>query len=395
MRLVFRPIATSAHRRCMSLATYPVSTNSNIAIATRDRCAIHYDFRWPVAASRAYSTPPRSIFDIAKTLKTNEASVEDRVTAINGLDISLSLDSYAKEQQMLDIVNSNALVMLMSILKDNDSIASSQLLVPAFLALIRLSKDPQIAQQLVKLNASAILASFFTQSDPKLHAAACLTLGNVALNPLAAEAVSSSDIVSAALNLLRSPYDAIKRVASTCVANIASSVQGRRQIIDLDGVILVGELLHVKYSDPLRSAAAFALGNIISGGEIDAQDLLRQSGALAALVLLLSPIYDEDVNSSAAWALHHGVHRNVASQSLVAEAGGLAMLVQHLATGASESLQANALLALESAVIMNDHNLDWCRINNAIEVLQRVQETDNDAMNAYAKQALISLLNHL
>lgn len=112
-------------------------------------------------------------------------------------------------------------------------------------------------------------------------------------------------------------------------------------------------------------------------------------------MLLLSPVFAEDVNSSAAWAVHHGVQMNADSQSLVAEAGGLAMLVRHLAGEALESLQTNALLALDSAVISNNENLDWCRGNGVLEVLRRVEETNGDGLNTSAKQALTSLLEQL
>ncbi|KAG6964474.1 hypothetical protein JG688_00007678 [Phytophthora aleatoria] len=350
---------------------------------------------WEVATARSVSTSSTSIFDLAQALKAKETSTDDRVAAINALELSGSLDNAVKERHALEIVDSDALEALLSFLQDSDTIASSDLLVPAFLALIRLSTEPLLTQELLRLDAPKIVAPFLTQTDPRLQAAACLTLGNLALEPTAADAVSSPDVVSGALSVLTSSHEAIKRAACTCVANIASCAQGRRQIMDQDGVLRMGELLEDEYSDPLRSAAAFALGNILSGRDIDAQDLLRESGALPSLVLLLSPVFAEDVNSSAAWAVHHGVHLNAASQSLVADAGGLAMLVQHLASEALESLQTNALLALESAVISNAENLDWCRDNSAFEALQHVQETDGDALNTNAKQALASLLEQL
>jgi hypothetical protein len=336
-----------------------------------------------------------SIFDLVQALKGKKTSTEDRVAAINALELSSSLDKAVKERYALQIVDSDALDLLLGFLQDSDTIESSDLLVPAFLALIRLSTESLLVQELVRLNAPTIVAPFLMQTDPRLQAAACLTLGNLALEPTVADTVSSPEVVIAALGVLASPHEAIKRAASTCVANLAISAQGRRHIIEQNGVLLLGELLSDNYGDPLRSAAAFALGNILSGHDIDAQDLLRESGALPDLVLLLSPAFPEDINSSAAWAVHHGVHLNAASQSLVAEAGGMAMLVQHLASGALESLQTNALLALESSVVANDENLDWCRDNGALEVLERVQEADGDSLNTTAKQALTTLLEQL
>ncbi|KAF4316540.1 hypothetical protein BBO99_00008630 [Phytophthora kernoviae] len=329
------------------------------------------------------------------TLKAQETSTTDRVAAINALELSSALDKAQRERHALEIVDCDALQTLLSFLKDSDAIASSDLLVPAFLALIRLSTEPLLTQELLRLKAPVILTPFLKQTDPRLQAAACLTVGNLALDSTAAKAVTSPAVVSAALSVLTSPHEAIKRAGCTCVGSIASSAQGRREIIEQDGVLLIGGLLDDEFSDSLRSAAAFALGNILSGRDIDAQDLLRESGALPALVLLLSPAFAEDVNGSAAWAVHHGVHLNTANQTLMAEAGGLAMLLQHLAGGALDNLQTNALLALESSVIANEENVAWCHANDGLEVLKRVQENEGDELNANAKRALASLFQQL
>ncbi|KAF4041039.1 hypothetical protein GN244_ATG06704 [Phytophthora infestans] len=395
VRTQLRRVAASA-RRWSKLPSASATTSRLFAApSTSTSPVLPCSFHLPLAAGRCFSTSSSSIFDLAQALKAKETSTSDRVAAINSLQLSDSLDKTVRERHALNIVDSDALETLLSLLQDSDTIISSDLLVPAFLALIRLSTDTLLAQELLRLGTPKILTPFLTQTDPRLQAAASLTLGNLALDPTAAGAVSSPDVVSAALSMLTSSHEAIKRASCTCVANIASSAQGRRQIIDQDGVLRIGELLEDEYSDSLRSVAAFALGNILSGRDIDAQDLVRESGALPALVLLLSPVFTEDVNSSAAWAVHHSVHLNAASQSLVVEAGGLAMLVQHLASGALELLQTNALLALESAVISNAENLDWCRDNSALEALQRVQETDGEALNTNAKQALASLLEQL
>ncbi|EGZ09369.1 hypothetical protein PHYSODRAFT_254599 [Phytophthora sojae] len=397
VRVLLKRVAAASARRWGAFPAAATATTRAFAAASIPaRSARGRNFLPLAATSRSFATSSSSsIFDLAQALKAKETSTEDRVAAINALELSSSLDTTVKERHALEIVDSDALEALLSFLQDSDTIASSDLLVPAFLALIRLSAEPLLSQELLRLKSPAILTPFLAQTDPRLQAAACLTLGNLALEPTAADAVSSPTVVSAALGVLASPHEAIKRAASTCVANIASSSQGRRQIIEQDGVLRMGELLEDDYSDPLRSAAAFALGNILSGRDIDAQDLLRESGALPALVLLLSPVFAEDVNSSAAWAVHHGVQMNADSQSLVAEAGGLAMLVRHLAGEALESLQTNALLALDSAVISNNENLDWCRGNGVLEVLRRVEETNGDGLNTSAKQALTSLLEQL
>ncbi|KAL4094072.1 hypothetical protein PRIC1_011501 [Phytophthora ramorum] len=394
VRVLLRRVATSVGRCRAHPVASTVSTRSFPAAAGRTRPSLALNLL-PIATVRGFASSSAGIFDVAQVLNAKETSTDDRVAAINSIDLSSSLDKAERKRHALEVVDSDALEALLGFLQDSDTITSSDLLVPAFLALIRLTTEPLLVQELLRLNASKILTPFLTQTNPRLQAAACLTLGNVALEPTAADVVSSPDVVSAALSVLASPHEAIKRAACTCVASIASSAQGRRQIIEQDGVLLLGGLLEDDYSDQLRSAAAFTLGNILSGRDIDAQDLLRESGALPALVLLLSPAFPEDVNSSAAWAVHHGVHLNIASQSIVADAGGLGMLIQHLASGALEPLQTNALLALESTVISNDENLEWCRDNDADEVLQCVQATDGDSLNDNAKRALSSLLKKL
>lgn len=340
-------------------------------------------------------TAPTDVFQLAQTLRAKETPTSERVAAIDALRLSDALDEARRDRHALELVDCGAPAVLLDFLQDSDTIASSDLLVPAFLALIRLSSAPLLAQELLRLNAPAVLTPFLTQTDPRLQAAACLALGNIALDTTAAGAVSTPGVVGAALSVLTGPHEAIKRAACTCVANIAGSSQGRRQIIDQDGLQLVGDLLEDDNSDSLRSAAAFALGNILSGHDIDAQDLVRESGALPALILLLSPAFHEDVNSSAAWAVHHGVHLNAASQTLVAEAGGLAMLLQHLAGGALDTLQTNALLALDSSVVSNEENLAWCRANDGVAVLMRLQDSEGEELNPNAKRALKSLLQQL
>ncbi|KAG7390852.1 hypothetical protein PHYBOEH_006891 [Phytophthora boehmeriae] len=346
--------------------------------------------RRPVASAATSRSLPT-----VQTLKAQETSTTDRVAAINALELSSALDKTQRDRHALEIVDCDALQTLLGFLEDSDTISSSDLLVPAFLALIRLSTEPLLAQELLRLKAPVILTPFLKQTDPRLQAAACLTLGNLALDSTAAKAVAAPSVVSAALSVLMSPHEAIKRAGCTCVGNIASSAQGHREIMEQDGVLMMGALLDDEFSDSLRSAAAFAMGNILSGRDINAQDLLRESGALPALVLLLSPAFTEDVNGSAAWAVHHGVHLNKTNQTLVAEAGGLAMLLQHLAGGALDNLQTNALLALDSSVIAHEENAAWCRANGGVEVLKRVQESEGDELNASAKRALTSLLQQL
>lgn len=111
-------------------------------------------------------------------------------------------------------------------------------------------------------------------------------------------------------------------------------------------------------------------------------------------MLLLSPAFPEEVSSSAAWAIHHGVYLNHASQSLVADAGGLHLLVQHL-SAATVQLQTNALLALASAIEAHVQNKAWCREHGVVAKLQQVEADDGDDMDENAKRALLAIVQDL
>jgi hypothetical protein len=113
--------------------------------------------------------------------------------------------------------------------------------------------------------------------------------------------------------------------------------------------------------------------------------------------LLVSPAFPDDVCSSAAWAIHHGVHQNHPSQSMVAEAGGLGLLFQHVFAD-DETLQTNALLALESTITGHSGNTESCRNNvDAVQLLEvlREQAADEGDLSPTATRALDALLQQV
>ncbi|KAF1317614.1 hypothetical protein FI667_g14638, partial [Globisporangium splendens] len=327
-----------------------------------------------------------NVWEAVRVMNANDVSTEERIDAIAVVKID-ALEKLEKEQQALEIIESNAVVALLEFLKDADSTDASHLLIPAFLSLIRLSVEPLIAQELVRLEAPSLMAHFLTLPEPRLQAAASLTLGNIALDSTSEQAVSTPTVIENVLHVLTSPHEAIQRAAATSLANIAAHRLARERLCETTKAITtLSELLTAEHS--------FALGNILSGRDISAQDTLRENGGLAELVMLLSPAFSEEVSSSAAWAIHHAVHLNHQSQSLVGEAGGLNLLVQQL-SAATVQLQTNALLALESAVEAHVQNQAWCRANDVVELLQQVEQDDGDDMDENAKRALTAILHQL
>ncbi|GLE00082.1 hypothetical protein PINS_up008809 [Pythium insidiosum] len=314
------------------------------------------------------------------------------VAAIQSLEL-VGPTSQLREQQALRLIQADALEPLLALLRDARLVDFH---VPTYLCLIRLSTEPLVAHELLRLDAATVLARHVTHADPRLQAAACVTLGNLALDPVAAAPLATSAVVEALLrSALESPHEAIQRSALTTLASIAGSPRGRQQLSEMESLMAISAKLSSDYSEPLRTAAASALGNILLDHDAAAQDALRESGALAELVLLASPVYADEVCSAAAWAIHHGVHLNHESQTMVVDAGGLPLLFQH-AFSDDESLQTNALLALESLTVGNDENTEICRRNeDAVELLATLQRDAADDLNHSAKHALQTLLARL
>ena len=176
----------------------------------------------------------------------------------------------------------------------------------------------------------------------------------------------------------------------------------------MDAVAQLSELLLSTTSDELKSAVAFTLGNLLSGRDITAQDTLRETGALAELVLLLSSAFAQEVNACAAWAIHHGVYHNHENQSLVGEAGGLSLLLELVCgfknpNSANNALETNALLALLSCVrshLPNQKRLKELpqakeRLEEALEKLLQEEDNNKQEQSSSNKQSLQKILQEI
>ncbi|TMW67426.1 hypothetical protein Poli38472_011046 [Pythium oligandrum] len=346
------------------------------------------------AMSSFASDTPLSLWEIAEQLRAPEAIRGDREQVVQNIQsvVITAATTDAREQQALEIIQSNVLEPLLGFLADE---RLADLHIPTFLTLIKLSSESLIVQELLRLDGAAIVAKYLSPADPRLQAAACLTLGNLALDPLSETTMATATVIDPLLQALESPHEAIQRTAVTTLANIAGSTQGREYLCQPEQFIPLCALLSAENSDSLRSAVAFALGNVLSGHDVGAQEGLRESGALPELILMVSPAFPDDVCSSAAWAIHHGVHMNHENQSMVADAGGLGMLFQQ-AFSENEAVQTNALLALESVTIGHEENTQRCRDNTeAVTILKYLQRDSADDLNVSAKRALQGLLSQL
>ncbi|DBA01524.1 TPA: hypothetical protein N0F65_004874 [Lagenidium giganteum] len=337
---------------------------------------------------RNFATHPSSaIWAAAQTLGSTASAVDEQLAAINAVQITADSES-ERDQQALEIVRSDALVHVVRLLA---SPSSPELCIPAFVALIKMSSNALIVQELVRLNVPGVVVGHLQSHDFRLQMASCLLIGNIAVDRSSEKAVATQEVVHVLLDVLDSPQEAVQRAAVTCLGSIATFASGREALGE-ESAALFAELLSPERSDSLRSAAAFALGNALSGHDINAQDVLRECGGLAELVMMLSPSFPEEVTSAAAWALHHGVHFHQANQSLVHDAGGIGLLLQHLPASRnySEAAQTNVLLALESVVSGNSTNQQFCREYGAPVMLNELKEVEEE-LNQNAKRALASI----
>jgi hypothetical protein len=188
-----------------------------------------------------------NVWEAVRVMNANDVSTEERIAAIAVVKID-ALEKLEKEQQAFEIIESNAVVALLEFLKDADSTEASHLLIPAFLSLIRLSVEPLIAQELVRLEAPALMAHFLTALEPRLQAAASLTLGNIALDPTSEQAVSTPTVIENVLHVLTSPHEAIQRAAATCLANIAAHRLVQERLCETtEAITTLSELLTAEH----------------------------------------------------------------------------------------------------------------------------------------------------
>lgn len=257
--------AASSQRRFAAVAgSVPVR-----ALATRERCfagAIR-NAHFRGMASATASGGDMGVWEAVRIMKANDVTPEDRIDAIGSVKVdaigsveSGVLDKLVKEQQALEIIESNAVETLLEFLKDADSTETSQLLVPSFLSLIRLSAEPLIVQELIRLEAPALLAHFLTLPEPRLQAAASLTLGNIALDPASEQAVSTPAVIDSVLHVLSSPHEAIQRAGATCLANIAGNRLARERLCETEAIFTLSELVSAEHCtcwDTVRRVGCF------------------------------------------------------------------------------------------------------------------------------------------
>lgn len=273
VKFVQRRAVTSAQR----LRVCQHSVNSNTSALSFSTCAVagraavrserrviaHTPFQnaqyLQCASIRALSTTTTTtgeqldVWDAVRMLKDPKATSDERIEAITAIKVDAH-GQLEKEQQVLEIIESGAVETLLELLKDADSVEESLLLVPAFLSLIRISTQPLIAQELLRLDAPALMAHFLSLPDPRLQAAACLTLGNIALDPTSEQAVSAPNVIDKVLQVLSSPHEAIQRAGATCVANFAASRLARERLCETEAIFTLSDLVSAEHCTSVLTA---------------------------------------------------------------------------------------------------------------------------------------------
>lgn len=224
-------------------AQLPAAFASRVSSAPVSRVT---QLRFMSVASGGGEDTRADVWAAVRVLRATDAETPRIVDAIDAVRVD-AIEPLEKERQALAVVESDAVAALLDLLRDADSTAASALLVPAFLALIRLASQPLVAQELLRLGAPALMAHFLALPDPRLQAAASLLLGIVALDPAAEQAVSDPLVLESVLQLLASPHEAIQRAGATCVANVAGHRLARERLCESEALFTLSALLSAEY----------------------------------------------------------------------------------------------------------------------------------------------------
>lgn len=242
--------SSSSSRSTLSLSKCAVAGQA--AVRGENRVLAFRNAQQPVSSIRMMTTTTTDgteqldMWDAVRMLKDPKATSDERIEAISAIKVDAH-EQLEKEQQVLEIIESGAVETLLELLKDADSVDESVLLVPAFLSLIRISTQPLIAQELLRLDAPALLAHFLTLPDPRLQAAACLALGNIALDQTSEQAVSTPNVIDKVLQVLASPHEAIQRAGASCVANLAANRLARERLCETEAIFTLSDLVSAEH----------------------------------------------------------------------------------------------------------------------------------------------------
>ncbi|OQR99854.1 hypothetical protein ACHHYP_04237 [Achlya hypogyna] len=270
--------------------------------------------------------------------------------------------------------------------------------VPSFLALAKVCHNDDFALHPMDTSELALTVSKqLDHKDIRIQAAATLALTNLTEHQLALDEPVLQQVMQ---SLDTMDHEGLQRAVLGYIGNAAAVAEARQVLInDTNCIEKLSELCQAGRGEAVRGAAAFTIGNLLSGRDVHAQNMLREVvnqsfsissysrmpkvDGLPSLILLLSPAYSEDTNECSAWAISHGVHRNTLSQDLVGDAGGIAMLMHHLVSP-NDDLRRNAILALYSSAVAHDANLDRVKRNDGEMLVEHMLSDESPECREYA-----------
>ncbi|EQC25999.1 hypothetical protein SDRG_16146 [Saprolegnia diclina VS20] len=257
--------------------------------------------------------------------------------------------------------------------------------VPSFLALAKLCSNSDLdlhpAETLDPAQLALTVAEQLDHSDIRMQAAATLALSNLTTHQLALDEPVLQQVIK---SLETIEHEGIQRAVLGYIGNAAASANARHVLINETNCIeQLSEFTQAGRGEPVRGAAAFTMGNLLSGRDVHAQNMLREVDGLPSLILLLSPAYSEDTNECSAWAISHGVHRNTLNQDLVGDAGGIGMLLHHLVSP-NDDLRRNAILALYSSAVAHADNIDRVKRGEGDVIVEQLLTDESPECREYA-----------
>ncbi|OQR98003.1 hypothetical protein THRCLA_21909, partial [Thraustotheca clavata] len=162
---------------------------------------------------------------------------------------------------------------LLEIVADNNT--EIALRVPSFLALAKLCHNEDISLHPIDPLELALTASKqLKNNDIRMQAAASLTLTNLTLHEMALDVPVLQEVMTA-LECIE--HEGIQRAVLGYIGNAAVTAEARQILINETNCIeQLSELIQAGRGEPVRSSAAFTIGNLLSGRDIHAQNMLRE-----------------------------------------------------------------------------------------------------------------------
>lgn len=195
--------------------------------------------------SLSTSKPSISIQHIADQLRDYDNVIKGDREHVTRLIQSVTINGKSmdeREVQAQQLVSSDVLKPILHFLRDERVVDFH---IPSFLSLLQISSEPLITNELLRLEAIDVIASYLSQSDGRLQLAACLLLGHLALDPSANTSnLPTPKVIDPLLDIVHnSKHIAIQRAVLTTLASVAGMQPGRVVLSDADRMETISEKL--------------------------------------------------------------------------------------------------------------------------------------------------------